>query len=89
MGSIRDAGQWPGTIARETAKYRGMNGSSVVLVLGIVLAPRPIRNRRIARPRAAADSLTLTSRIFRRRFTYVGLRRFGRSLTGSLSRPRR
>jgi hypothetical protein len=25
MGSVRDAGQWPGTIAREIAKYRGMN----------------------------------------------------------------
>jgi hypothetical protein len=25
MGSVRDAGQWPETIARETAKYRGMN----------------------------------------------------------------
>jgi hypothetical protein len=47
MGSVRDAGQWPGTIAREIAKYRGNEPLSsivlvLVLVIGLVLHPQRI-----------------------------------------------
>jgi hypothetical protein len=67
MGSVRDAGQWPGTIARETAKYRGMNaffnGARSRYRLSTPERIRQPPTRTTKGPRA--DSLALASTIFR------------------------
>jgi hypothetical protein len=53
MGSVRDAGQWPGTIARETAKYRGMNALFNGAARYRLSHPDLFGNRRFARLRAS------------------------------------